>query len=74
MAISSIKNVESSISRPDVIRVYWRMVILLRRLYYFLLAFPAQRELQYLVLLSNVVKTLPQIEHFFSMITIQQTS
>jgi hypothetical protein len=29
------------------------------------LAFPAQRVLQYLFLLSNVVKTLPQIEHFF---------
>jgi hypothetical protein len=45
----------------------------MRRLY-FLLAFPAQRELQYLLLLSNVVKTFPQIEHFFSMTTIQQTS
>jgi hypothetical protein len=39
--------------------------LFLRRLYFFLLAFPAQRGLQYLFLLSNVVKTLPQIEHFF---------
>ena len=37
----------------------------LRRLYLFLFAFLAHWALQYLFLLSNVVKTFPQIEHFF---------
>jgi hypothetical protein len=49
-----------------------RMVVFsLRRLYFFLLAFPAHWALQYLFLLFNVVKTFPQIEHFFWMIPIQ---
>ena len=42
--------------------------------YFFLFAFPAHWALQYLFLLSNVVKTFPQIEHFFWMIPIQWTS
>jgi hypothetical protein len=36
-----------------------------RRLYFFLFAFPAHWALQYLFLLSSVVKTFPQTEHFF---------
>jgi hypothetical protein len=37
----------------------------MRARYFFLFAFLAHWALQYLFLLSNVVKTFPQIEHFF---------
>jgi hypothetical protein len=47
-------------------KIYHRMAVsFLRRLYLFLFAFLAHWALQYLFLLSNVVKTFPQIEHFF---------